>query len=290
MSRKSATEMGTVPTITATMTKAQAKEKVTSAGFNFVEMQDSDSGEPAGTFTKQSPKGDTQAVKGSDVKVWFSVGPKSVTVPDLSDYTQEDARNALEKLGFKVSSVTKTADSATIEKDKVVSTDPASGTSQPKGTTITLYISSGMTKVPDGLVGQPKDTVLDKLSSMKFLPVVEQEASDKVEKGSVTRVSPGSGELVLQGSQITVYVSTGKPQVSVPNLLGNTIAGAKATLGSDFTLKVTGDATDDAVIETQDPAAGTQVDKGSTISVTAKKPTTEDPDNNGNGGTTTGGN
>ena len=80
------------------MTKAQAKEKVTSAGFNFVEMQDSDSGEPAGTFTKQSPKGDTQAVKGSDVKVWFSVGPKSVTVPDLSDYTQEDARNALEKL------------------------------------------------------------------------------------------------------------------------------------------------------------------------------------------------
>ena len=147
-----------------------------------------------------------------------------------------------------------------------------------------------MTKVPDGLVGQPKDTVLDKLSSMKFLPVVEQEASDKVEKGSVTRVSPGSGELVLQGSQITVYVSTGKPQVSVPNLLGNTIAKAKATLGSDFTLKVTGDATDDAVIETQDPAAGTQVDKGSTISVTAKKPTTEDPDNNGNGGTTTGGN
>ena len=290
MSRKSATEMGTVPTITATMTKAQAKEKVTSAGFNFVEMQDSDSGEPAGTFTKQSPKGDTQAVKGSDVKVWFSVGPKSVTVPDLSDYTQEDARDALEKLGFKVSSVTKTADSATIEKDKVVSTDPASGTSQPKGTTITLYISSGMTKVPDGLVGQPKDTVLDKLSSMKFLPVVEQEASDKVEKGSVTRVSPGSGELVLQGSQITVYVSTGKPQVSVPNLLGNTIAKAKATLGSDFTLKVTGDATDDAVIETQDPAAGTQVDKGSTISVTAKKPTTEDPDNNGNGGTTTGGN
>ena len=226
------------------------------------------------------------------MKVWFSVGPKSVTVPDLSDYTQEDARNALEKRGFKVSSVTKTADSATIEKDKVVSTDPASGTSQPKGTTITLYISSGMTKVPDGLVGQPKDTVLDKLSSMKFLPVVEQEASDKVEKGSVTRVSPGSGELVLQGSQITVYVSTGKPQVSVPNLLGNTIAGAKATLGSDFTLKVTGDATDDAVIETQDPAAGTQVDKGSTISVTAKKPTTEDPGNNGNngnGGTTTGG-
>ncbi|MGE8596716.1 Stk1 family PASTA domain-containing Ser/Thr kinase [Bifidobacterium bifidum] len=290
MSRKSATEMGTVPTITATMTKAQAKEKVTSAGFNFVEMQDSDSGEPAGTFTKQSPKGDTQAVKGSDVKVWFSVGPKSVTVPDLSDYTQEDARDALEKLGFKVSSVTKTADSATIEKDKVVSTDPASGTSQPKGTTITLYISSGMTKVPDGLIGQPKDTVLDKLSSMKFLPVVEQEASDKVEKGSVTRVNPGSGELVLQGSQITVYVSTGKPQVSVPNLLGNTIAVAKATLGSDFTLKVTGDATDDAVIETQNPEAGTQVDKGSTISVTAKKPTTDDPNNNGNGGTTTGGN
>ena len=48
------------------MTKAQAKEKVTSAGFNFVEMQDSDSGEPPARSPKQSPKGDTQAVKGSD--------------------------------------------------------------------------------------------------------------------------------------------------------------------------------------------------------------------------------
>ena len=284
MSRKSATEMGTVPTITATMTKAQAKEKVTSAGFNFVEMQDSDSGEPAGTFTKQSPKGDTQAVKGSDVKVWFSVGPKSVTVPDLSDYTQEDARNALEKLGFKVSSVTKTADSATIEKDKVVSTDPASGTSQPKGTTITLYISSGMTKVPDGLAGQTKDAVIKSLQSLQFSVITEEAYSDSVAENMVISVNPNSGTSVAQRSTITITISKGKeptPKVTVPDVTGQTFSSAKQILESlGFTVKQQGSTDETDQVIDQNPTSG-EADKGATITLTTKSSST-------GGGTTPG--
>ena len=67
-------------------------------------------------------------------------------------------------------------------------TDPAAGQSVPKGTTITIYVSSGMTTVPSNLVGQSKDSVLQQYEG-KFSFTVEQESSDTVEAGLITRVS-----------------------------------------------------------------------------------------------------
>ena len=62
--------------------------------------------------------------KGSTVSVWFSTGPQTVSVPDVANKSQEEAKSVLESASFKVGSV-KTVDSGTVEKDKVVSTDPA---------------------------------------------------------------------------------------------------------------------------------------------------------------------
>ena len=94
--------------------------------------------------------------------MWFSTGPQSVAVPDVSNKSQDDAKSILEAAGFKVGNV-RTVDNASIEKDKVVSTDPAANSKQTKGTIITLYISSGMTKIPDNLIGQPKDSAIEQL-------------------------------------------------------------------------------------------------------------------------------
>lgn len=268
---KAATETAIVPTITSSMTKVQAEEKIKEAGFQFQAEDDDDSGEPAGTFTgKQSPKGGSQAIKGSTVKVWFSTGPKMVSVPDVSDQTQDEAKASLKDAGFTVSDVTKIANSATIEKGKVVSTDPTSGTKLAKGTSITLFISSGQAEIPDGLVGQPQEQAIKTLQDMGFVPSIQEEASDSVAAGSVTRTEPGSGELVEQKSTVKIYISSGKPKVTVPNLVGDTVAEAKSQLGDNFTLSISGDDSDNAIIEKQDLTAGSQVDKGSTITVTAK--------------------
>ncbi|RSX52213.1 serine/threonine protein kinase [Bifidobacterium goeldii] len=272
MNEKAATETAVVPTITSSMTKVQAEEKIKAAGFEFEAVDDNDSGEPAGTFTgKQSPTGGSQAVKGSKVKVWFSTGPKMVSVPDVSDQTQDAAKAMLEDRGFKVSDVTKIADSATVEKGKVVSTDPTSGTKLAKGSSITLYISSGQAQIPDGLVGQSQEQAIKILQDMGFVPSIQEETSDSIAAGSVTRTEPGSGETVAQKSTVKVYISSGKTQVTVPNIVGDTVAEAKSQLGDNFTLSVSGDSSDDAIIEQQDLTTGSQVDKGSTITVTAKK-------------------
>ena len=132
------------------------------------------------------------------MKVWFSAGPQSTQVPDVKERSQEEARSILESAGFKVNAAVKTEDSADIAKDMVTKTDPAAGQSVPKGTTITIYVSSGMTTVPSNLVGQSKDSVLQQYEG-KFSFTVEQESSDTVEAGLITRVSPDSGSSIAQG-------------------------------------------------------------------------------------------
>jgi serine/threonine-protein kinase len=76
---------------------------------------------------------------GDSVALVVSKGPELIAIPDVTDMTIAAARDALEELGFTV----------TVETDiparlwgqswaKAGSTDPASGTQSPKGSTVIL--------------------------------------------------------------------------------------------------------------------------------------------------------
>ena len=148
----------------------------------------------------------------------------------MSNKSQDDAKSILEAAGFKVGNV-RTVDNASIEKDKVVSTDPAANSKQTEGTIITLYISSGMTKIPDNLIGQPKDTVIEQLKQAGLTQItIESEYSDSIASGAVTRVDPGVGSTVEAGTAVTIWVSTGKQQISVPSVVGMSYTNAKSLL------------------------------------------------------------
>jgi serine/threonine-protein kinase len=265
-------EMVTVPTIDSSYSRDRAKSAIEAAGFVYQEQVDSDSTEPDGTFTKQDPAGGTQAAKGSTVTCWFSDGPSSVAVPDVSGQTQAQAQQALEKAGFKVGNIY-TEDSATVAKDKVTRTDPADGESAKEGTTVDLYISNGMTTVPDDLVGSSQSDAQSTLSKSGFSVVVQQESSDSVSEGLVTRTSPSSGEHVEQGAQITIYVSTGPSTVTVPSVIGMTYDNAAATLksmglvaaksGSSGSGSVVGSMT----VNGETVSAGASVPEGTTVTL-----------------------
>lgn len=272
----------TVPEFTSITTEARARDLAKDAGLKIEVKVDNDSTEPKGTFTKQSPQGGTVVPVGSTVTVWFSAGPKSAGVPDVKGKSQEDARAALEAAGFKVGSSTQTEDSATVQKDYVTRTDPAAGATADKGSTILLYISSGMTKVPDGLVGQTQEAALNTLQQLGFSVTVLQEYSDSVASGSVSRVDPGSGTSVQQRSAITIYISQGKEQVEIPmNItLGTTTYrdAVSALQAVGFTVTTSNQNPKDTDIVTDmTPAPGTKADKGSTVTLTTKAA----PDNGG---------
>ena len=206
----------TVPTITTSMTQAQAKEAVEQAGFVFQAEVDSESSADAGTFTKQSPDGGSSATRGSTVRVWFSSGPQSVSVPDVSGMSQSEARKALEDAGLKVGQ-TSSEDSNSVDKDQVTRTDPASGSNATRGSSVRLYIATGNAVIPTGLTGQTQDAATQILTSHHFNVVVKTgDYSDSVPEGSVASVEPGEGSSVSRGSSVTLVISRGsRPQETV---------------------------------------------------------------------------
>lgn len=221
-----------VPTIDSSMSASTAKETIESAGLHFQQETDDNSSEPRGTFTRQDPTGGTRVAKGSTVRVWFSSGPRARTIPNVKGMTQQAATSALTSAGFKVSSVA-TENSATVEKDHVTRTDPASGTQQPQGTSVILYISTGQTTVPTGLVGKSQSEAVRQLNNNGFNTNIMQENSDSVAAGNVTRVDPAEGSTVSQGATITVYISSGPKMITTPSQSSlSTYAGEGSKLAS----------------------------------------------------------
>ena len=261
--------MAEVPTINAQMSRALVRDKVTAAGFQYQEKEDQDSAEPKGTFTKQSPKGGSMAPKGSTVTVWFSSGPKDTAIPDVKGMNQQEARRALEKAGFKVSPAASVEDSQDVPKDHVTRTDPAAGQSVAKGTSILLYISSGMTKVPD-LSGKTKDDATKILESLHFNITISEQTSNSVSKDMVISTDPAAGSSIQQGAMITVNVSNG---MQLDDYAGRnmTLGEVKRALGQGVNITVNGPNSDNAVVTGQTPAAGTSFDKSKdTITLTTR--------------------
>jgi eukaryotic-like serine/threonine-protein kinase len=93
--------------------------------------QASDSDQPQGTITQQSPAANTPITQNEAVTITVSTGPPVVSIPDVDGQNINDARSALHQLGFKV----------TIKKfgpfNKVFNYSPTG--QAPKGSTITLY-------------------------------------------------------------------------------------------------------------------------------------------------------
>ncbi|MEA2375364.1 MAG: eukaryotic-like serine/threonine-protein kinase, partial [Thermoleophilaceae bacterium] len=105
---------------------------------------------------------------------------------------------------------------------------------------------------------------------------ISTEQSSTVAKGRVIRTNPPAFSSVQVGSRVDLVVSSGPEQVKVPGVVGKQQPEAKAAL-EDAGLKVTtveqeSDRPKREVL-TQNPAAGTVVDRGSRVTITVSKGT-----------------
>ncbi|MGO1260092.1 MAG: Stk1 family PASTA domain-containing Ser/Thr kinase [Bifidobacterium mongoliense] len=272
--QRKANALVVVPTFTSETTQDRAKAQLQEIGLRISVKEDTDSTQPKGTWTKQDPRGGTKVAKGSTVDVWFSTGPKTATVPTVKNLTQDEARSTLEDAGFKVNPSIQSENSNDVPKDRATRTDPAEGSSLEQGETVTLYISTGMTQVPDNLVGKPQDQVINTLRGLGFsTDSRSDQTSDTVPAGSVISINPGSGTVVQQGTSITIHVSTGKEQVDIPDTKGKTLDEAKSILeGAGFKVVVDPSSKNPQgtdTVQSSDPEAGSKkVDKGSAVTLT----------------------
>ena len=105
-------------------------------------------------------------------------------------------------------------------------------------------------------------------------PVPRQESSDSVPQGIVIRQEPDAGERIQRGNAVRYFVSTGKPRVQVPEVVGARESDAVATLRSaglvPRVVDIFSDEPEGTVIA-QDPKGGTSIVEGSDVRLNVSK-------------------
>ena len=96
------------------------------------------------------------------------------------------------------------------------------------GATPTPTTSSGIAVA--NVSGSLYDDALSTLTAQDLLVLRVYEKSEEVPEGVVIRQVPEAGTFVLENTAITLYVSSGATEVTVPNLVGKSEADAVALI------------------------------------------------------------
>ena len=214
-----------IPEIT-NMTPEAAQEAVEALGLVWeldANKVDSDSVEE-GKIAKVNPSVGKKVKKGSTVKGTVSSGKKTVTVPDLTGMTQDQAREYLTQVGLQVGNV-QTSDDPSQSAGKILSSSPAAGETLNKGESVSITVASGKVALPDTIVGYEQASVVAALQALTLDVSIVEEYSDTLAAGGVLSSSPSSGSIVPQGSTVHLTVSKGPKPTSPSNNSGNSGSG-----------------------------------------------------------------
>ncbi len=299
ISSSSSKETVKVPDVTG-MTEEEAKTTLNSQnlGFEVTSREESEEYEE-GLVSSQTPASGQKVSKNTKVTVVVSSGlvGQSITIPDVTGMTEDEALKALNDAGFKnVTSSYSYSDS--VGEGNVISTTPSANTNGSKDTKITMTVSKGAEKqtVPD-VTGQTESDAQNSLASVGLTGSVTYEYSSSVAQGKVISQSLAAGKKVAAGTTVGLVVSQGQEppeKVTVPPITGSTLDNARQlikstglTVGS-ITYQYSNDVSSGCVISC-DPGDGSSVDDGSTVNlVISQGPETYDLDpTKENGGNST---
>jgi eukaryotic-like serine/threonine-protein kinase len=197
---------------------------------------------------------------------------ESREVPRVVGKQLIDARQILEQAGFEVDESRAPSEAPV---GQVIDQDPNPHEKADKGSTVTLEVSEGpgTVRVPT-VRGQPQAVAIETLNRQKIKVTVDQRPSSDIEKGIAIRTIPAAGELVNVGERIQLLVSSGPAQVAVPDVTGLTRDSAEQLLTEAGLEPAIEQAESDKPVDeviSQNPAARTEVDKGSRVTLTVSK-------------------
>ena len=195
-------------------TEEEAQEILSKLGLGRKKSGEEVSDQAKGLISSQDPAAGQQVEKNTTIYYNLSKGEESLTVPDVTNRTQEDAEQILADMGFTVNVTKDYTDNydTYVEAGYVISTDPEAGTSANSGDQITILVSRGENwgdsiSVPD-VVGMTESEA--KLALAKFSSVtVVSEQNSNVTQGEVFEQSLEAYSYVSPDEPITIKVSSG---------------------------------------------------------------------------------
>jgi beta-lactam-binding protein with PASTA domain/predicted Ser/Thr protein kinase len=252
------------------VTESLARQKIKDDGFSAIVNHHASRQTQPGLVFKQLPTAGHRQPKGSTVTIWVSTGLPHVVIPSEIDKSSTDAVADLTKAGLKVKlrEVPSSKPAGT-----VLAQDPPAETKVTSGTLVHLNVSKGPlpVAVPD-VRGQPIDQASSQLQALGFKVALTTVDSDQP-ANTVIDQAPPPGQSSGKGSVISLTVSKGPQQSTVPDVTSTDIGSATSTLAaSGFKWKIQRqDVTDpnlDSTVLTQTPNGGEQAKPGTVVVLT----------------------
>ena len=206
------------------------------------------------------------------------------TVPDFTHYDEASLRDAATTTGLVlVADAPQHSDS--IEKGTVMAQNPAPQSPIPADKTIHYVISLGSAalSVPADVNGKAVADVESALMGLGLRTVIIEQSNPDIPADAVIRTDPVAGAAVHPGDTVQIYVSTGAKR-RVPDVTGVTeadaqaiIRGARLVVGTSVyqgcdVLGTICDTIDPGVVVHTEPAVGTFVTDGTTITLIVRTP------------------
>lgn len=203
--------------------------------------------------------------------LWWTMSGDKEPVPSVVGLSRAAAVSAIEKAGFKAGVQEEYSDR--VAEGFVSRQAPTGGTDLRTGDTVDIWVSKGSETVDlQDMRGWTDSQVDAYLSENDLQGDRHTGKSNAVADGQVFKQDPPAGTKVKRGDTVSYWVSTGKPQVTVPDLTGMTQADATNKLTEvGLTLLIASSEPSDTVpagsVIRQDPPPDQKVDKGTAVSV-----------------------
>lgn len=248
----------------------QARTTLAAAGLSLeVGSEEFSETVPAGVVIASDPSAGSDVREQGTVTVTASKGLERYTVPDVTGQSVAQATSTLGGIPVTIGAQGE-AFSVKAPAGAVAGTEPAAGTSVKRDTVVRLLISKGPQPVPvPDIVGRRLTAATAALKVVGLMPQVTKVFSESVAKGRVMQVTPAAGTTVNAGTSVALTVSDGPPPVVVPKLIDLRRREAIAAL-TRLGLKakvIAGQATPLNRVYSQNPAPGTSIPKGSTVTI-----------------------
>jgi len=223
------------------------------------------SDDPADTVVGQRPAAGTLLGAHHTVTLRLSLGPPPVDLPKVTGQTEADAKAALDRAGFVVTTEHRTDEN--VPAGRVVTQQPSADRASP-GSEIHLVISDGPkpVEVPN-VVGKTYDDAAKTLGAKRFKVSRKDEYSDTVPAGQVIRTDPVANAEAPRDSTVSAVVSLGPDLVIVGDYEGETVEDAVAALEAAGLQVDVVDYRPRRRVKHQDPPPGEKVRRNATVTL-----------------------
>jgi beta-lactam-binding protein with PASTA domain len=257
-----------VPDVTG-LTADDAEARLATAGLRADLAEAHDDAVPAGLVVSTDPAPGERVRKDGEVTVVVSLGVLMLEVPETAGSGEADALAVLDAAGFTIGDIDRPYHME-VPEGTVIGTTPAAGEVVRHDQRVTVTISNGREPVTiPSVVGATRSTAEKELAARGLVPEASTEYSDDVPKDSVISQDPAAGP-ALRGDTVSIVVSLGPPLVAVPQVVGKQVGEAQQLL-QDAGLEVRVQRVLGGyfgTVRAADPAAGQQVPRGSTVTLT----------------------